>query len=82
MLLELKVHNFAIIENISLSFNSGLNIMSGETGAGKSVLLKSLTLLMGEKQIQIQCAQVVKALRLKVLLIFLDALIFKITLEI
>src|SRR5690606_17923496 len=49
MLLELKVHNFAIIENISLSFNSGLNILSGETGAGKSVLLKSLTLLMGEK---------------------------------
>lgn len=49
MLLELKVHNFAIIENISLHFNSGLNIMSGETGAGKSVLLKSLTLLMGEK---------------------------------
>lgn len=49
MLLELKVHNFAIIENISLSFNTGLNIMSGETGAGKSVLLKSLTLLMGEK---------------------------------
>ncbi|MES2767970.1 MAG: DNA repair protein RecN [Bdellovibrionota bacterium] len=49
MLLELKVHNFAIIENISLDFNSGLNIMSGETGAGKSVLLKSLTLLMGEK---------------------------------
>ena len=49
MLLELKVHNFAIIENISLQFNTGLNILSGETGAGKSVLLKSLTLLMGEK---------------------------------
>ncbi len=49
MLLELKVYNFAIIDNISLQFNSGLNILSGETGAGKSVLLKSLTLLMGEK---------------------------------
>lgn len=49
MLLELKVHNFAIIENISLQFKDGLNILSGETGAGKSVLLKSLTLLMGEK---------------------------------
>lgn len=49
MLLELKVHNFAIIENISLSFQKGLNILSGETGAGKSILLKSLTLLMGEK---------------------------------
>lgn len=49
MLLELKVSNFAIIENISLSLKSGLNILSGETGAGKSVLLKSLTLLMGDK---------------------------------
>lgn len=49
MLVELKVKNFAIIENLSLSFKSGLNILSGETGAGKSILLKSLSLLMGEK---------------------------------
>lgn len=49
MLIELKVKNFAIIENLSLSFGPGLNILSGETGAGKSILLKSLGLLMGEK---------------------------------
>lgn len=49
MLIELKVKNFAIIENLSLSFGTGLNILSGETGAGKSILLKSLGLLMGEK---------------------------------
>lgn len=49
MLLELKVANFAIIENLHISFKEGLNIMSGETGAGKSVLLKSLSLLMGGK---------------------------------
>ncbi|MES3037685.1 MAG: DNA repair protein RecN [Bdellovibrionota bacterium] len=49
MLIELKVSNFAIIENITLSFQAGLNILSGETGSGKSVLLKSLGLLMGEK---------------------------------
>lgn len=49
MLLELKVKNFAIIENINLKFKSGLNVLSGETGAGKSVLLKSLSLLMGAK---------------------------------
>lgn len=49
MLLELKVSNFAIIENLHISFKEGLNIMSGETGAGKSVLLKSLSLLMGGK---------------------------------
>ena len=49
MLIELKVQNFAIIDNLSLNFGEGLNILSGETGAGKSVLLKSLSLLMGEK---------------------------------
>lgn len=49
MLLELKVSNFAIIENLHIEFEDGLNILSGETGAGKSVLLKSLALLMGEK---------------------------------
>lgn len=49
MLLELKVRNFAIIDSIHISFQQGLNILSGETGAGKSVLLKSLALLMGEK---------------------------------
>lgn len=49
MLLELKVSQFAIIENVHIKFGPGLNIMSGETGAGKSVLLKSLSLLMGFK---------------------------------
>lgn len=49
MLLELKVSQFAIIENIQIPFRQGLNILSGETGAGKSVLLKSLALLMGGK---------------------------------
>lgn len=49
MLLELKVSNFAIIENLHIQFQKGLNILSGETGAGKSVLLKSLALLMGVK---------------------------------
>lgn len=49
MLLELKVSNFAIIDNVHIQFRDGLNILSGETGAGKSILLKSLGLLMGEK---------------------------------
>ncbi len=49
MLVELKVSHFAIIDNIHMSFGPGLNILSGETGAGKSILLKSLGLLMGEK---------------------------------
>jgi DNA repair protein RecN (Recombination protein N) len=49
MLVELKVSNFATIDNVHIHFRSGLNILSGETGAGKSILLKSLGLLMGEK---------------------------------
>ena len=49
MLLELKVSNFAIIDNVHIEFRPGLNILSGETGSGKSILLKSLGLLMGDK---------------------------------
>ncbi len=49
MLVDLRVSNFAIIENLHITFKSGLNILSGETGSGKSVLLKSLALLMGGK---------------------------------
>jgi DNA repair protein RecN (Recombination protein N) len=49
MLQELKVSQFAIIDHLHIEFQNGLNILSGETGSGKSVLLKSLALLMGEK---------------------------------
>ncbi len=49
MLLEIKVNHFAIIDQLHLQFKDGLNILSGETGSGKSVLLKSLSLLMGGK---------------------------------
>ncbi len=49
MLQELRVSQFAIIDSLQIEFQNGLNILSGETGSGKSVLLKSLGLLMGEK---------------------------------
>ncbi len=49
MLQELKISQFAIIDSLHIEFQNGLNILSGETGSGKSVLLKSLALLMGEK---------------------------------
>lgn len=51
MLSELNVMNFAIIDSINVQFKSGFNVLSGETGSGKSVLLKSLALLMGEKSV-------------------------------
>ena len=47
MLLELKVKNLAIIESIELQFDAGLNVLTGETGAGKSILLTALNLVLG-----------------------------------
>ena len=47
MLQELFVKDFAIIDTLELSFRSGLNILSGETGAGKSIIVGALELLMG-----------------------------------
>jgi DNA repair protein RecN (Recombination protein N) len=49
MLTELKVANFAIIDRVDVFFKKGFNVLSGETGSGKSLLLKSLALLMGDK---------------------------------
>lgn len=49
MLNELIIRNFAIIENLSVSFSKGLNILTGETGAGKSILIDALSGVLGEK---------------------------------
>lgn len=47
MLVELKIANFAIIEEQSVLFGPGLNVLSGETGAGKSIILSALELILG-----------------------------------
>ena len=49
MLRELRIRNVAIIDELTLSFREGLNVITGETGAGKSVLLRSLGLLCGAR---------------------------------
>jgi len=49
MLEELHVHNFAIIDKLDVRFTKGLNILTGETGAGKSILIGALGLLLGDK---------------------------------
>jgi DNA repair protein RecN (Recombination protein N) len=49
MLLELRIKHFAIIDQLSLSFSKGLNILTGETGAGKSIILSAVHLLLGDK---------------------------------
>ncbi|MCJ7784414.1 MAG: DNA repair protein RecN [Desulfobacterales bacterium] len=49
MLIELRIKNFAIIDELNLSFSKGFNILSGETGAGKSIILNAVHLLLGDK---------------------------------
>ncbi len=49
MLLALHVKDFAIIDEITLDFHEGLNVITGETGAGKSLLIDALSFLLGEK---------------------------------
>ena len=49
MLEHLQIRNFALIENLSMDLSEGFNVITGETGAGKSIILGALGLLMGEK---------------------------------
>lgn len=49
MLLELRIQNFAVIERLSVRLEPGLNVLSGETGAGKSIVVGALSLLLGER---------------------------------
>jgi DNA repair protein RecN (Recombination protein N) len=49
MLLELRVENYAVIDQVAVEFAPGLNLLTGETGAGKSILIDSLALLLGDK---------------------------------
>ncbi|WP_138269020.1 DNA repair protein RecN [Anaerofustis stercorihominis] len=48
MLLSLNINNYAIIDNLSIEFDEGLNIITGETGAGKSIIIGALSLVLGE----------------------------------
>ncbi|MFZ0797795.1 MAG: DNA repair protein RecN [Terriglobales bacterium] len=49
MLAELRLENYAVIDNVVIEFAAGLNLLTGETGAGKSILIDALGLLLGEK---------------------------------
>lgn len=47
MLVELNIKNFAIIDDLSVEFSKGLNVLTGETGAGKSILIDALDMILG-----------------------------------
>ena len=49
MLTELRIRNFAIIESLTLPLSPGFNALSGETGAGKSIIVGALGMLLGER---------------------------------
>ena len=49
MLTELRLENYAVIDNLVVEAGAGLNLLTGETGAGKSILIDALALLLGEK---------------------------------
>src|ERR1700744_3504977 len=49
MLQKLTISNYALIDDLEISFDKGLNIMTGETGAGKSIILGSLSLILGQR---------------------------------
>src|SRR5476651_212164 len=49
MLQKLNISNYALIDNLEISFGSGLNILTGETGAGKSIILGALSLILGQR---------------------------------
>lgn len=57
MLSYLKVREFALIENIEVEFRRGLNILTGETGAGKTVLIGAIGLLLGDRADSLQVRQ-------------------------
>lgn len=49
MLVELSIKDFAIIDELSITFSNGLNVLSGETGAGKSIIINAVNLILGDR---------------------------------
>ena len=50
MLVVLNIKNFALIQELSVEFGAGFNILSGETGAGKSILIDTIDYVLGDRK--------------------------------
>ena len=49
MLQSLQVRNFAVVDEVNVDFAAGMTVLTGETGAGKSILVDALGLVLGER---------------------------------
>ena len=49
MLIELSIKDFAIIDTLTIGFGKGLNVFTGETGAGKSIIIDAIALILGDR---------------------------------
>ena len=49
MLTKLKINNYALIDSLEISFNNGMTSITGETGAGKSIILGGLSMVLGSR---------------------------------
>lgn len=56
MLTTLYIENIAVIEKTSIDFSQGLNVLTGETGAGKSIIIDSINAIMGQRTSKNLCA--------------------------
>ena len=49
MIVELNINNFAIIDEVKISFEKGFNVLTGETGAGKSIIIEGISMILGQR---------------------------------
>lgn len=57
MLSSLQIENVAVIQKANVHFEKGLNVLTGETGAGKSILIDSINAILGNRTSTIWCAR-------------------------
>ena len=67
MITNLHIKNIGIIEDIEINFNEGLNVLTGETGAGKSLIINALNIICGDEKISLLLKFAFMILKTKIL---------------